>query len=188
MRWKAPGRRPWSGRPDERCRLTAFRPYRRLMMSSTSPLLRAWPPALPMMISSRGPRGPFLYRPSASRPSTVCGRGRVTAPCGTAGSADEDVALSRHARLRPFLKSKGRFESRLPLFVRLIIVMRARKGRYRDRAARRQYSDATRPARRSTGAQPATGGRAASFEADPPDGRREATPDGNPFAGRTTFG
>ncbi|AMB44442.1 hypothetical protein [Methylobacterium sp. AMS5] len=49
--------------------------------------------------------------------------------------ANEDIALASHAPIRPFFKSKDRFRSRSPLFIQLMIVVRARQRPCLDRAA-----------------------------------------------------
>lgn len=102
--------------------------------------------------------------------------------------AHEDIAPAPHARLCPFPNRKGRLKGRSALFIRLMIVVRARKRPCLDRAASWQYSAGARLAWRSTDGQPVTGGHGASFEPDPPAGRREIPRGRGSSAGRTTFG
>jgi len=98
--------------------------------------------------------------------------------------AHKDIAPAPHARLCPFPKRKGR----PALFIRLMIVVRARKRPCLDGAAPRQYSAGARLARRSIDGQPVTGGHGASCEPDPPAGRCEIPSGQGSSAGRTTFG
>jgi len=127
----------------------------------------------------------WLWPVSSLCASTVCGSGL---PRNGRNRAHEDIAPAPHARLCPFPKRKGRLKGRSALFIRLMIVVRARKRPCLDGAAPWQYSAGARLSRRSTGGQPVTGGHGASCEPDPPAGLCELPPGQGFSAGRTTFG
>lgn len=126
----------------------------------------------------------WLWPVNALCASTVCG----SLPRNGRNRAHEDIAPAPHARLCPFPKKNGRRKGRSALFIRLIIVVRARKRPCLDGAAPWQYSAGARISRRSTGAEPVAGGHGASCEPDPSAGRREIPPGRGSSAGRTTFG
>ncbi|CAO4195169.1 hypothetical protein LFADAHJC_LOCUS3536 [Methylorubrum extorquens] len=126
----------------------------------------------------------WLWPVNALCASTVCG----SLPRNGRNRAHEAIAPAPHARLCPFPKRRGRLKGRSVLFIRLMIVVRARKRPCLDRAASWQYSAGARLAWRSTRGQPVTGGHGASLEPDPPAGRREIPRGRGSSAGRTTFG